>query len=68
MGLLWSANQDLIIMDLHDLQEMLEMKVREREGDAEFTHVALAHSLKKRILAAELITHPLRGQNDKRRC
>ena len=65
MGLLWSANQDLIIMDL---QEMLEMKVREREGDAEFTHVALAHSLKKRILAAELITHLLRGQNDKRRC
>ena len=65
MGLLWSANQDFIIMDL---QEMLEMKVREREGDAEFTHVALAHSLKKRILAAELITHPLRGQNDKRRC
>ena len=65
MGLLWSANQDLIIMDL---QEMLEMKVREREGDAEFTHVALAHSLKKCILAAELITHPLRGQNDKRRC
>ena len=65
MGLLWSANQDFIIMDL---QEMLEMKVREREGDAEFTHVALAHSLKKRILAAELITHLLRGQNDKRRC
>ena len=65
MGLLWSANQDFIIMDL---QEMLEMKVREREGDADFTHVALAHSLKKRILAAELITHPLRGQNNKRRC
>ena len=65
MGLLWSANQDFIIMDL---QEMSEMKVREREGDAEFTHVALAHSLKKRILAAELITHLLRGQNDKRRC
>ena len=68
MGLLWSANQDLIIMDLHDLQEMLEMKVREREGDGEFTYVALAHSFKKRILAAELITHLLRGQNDKRRC
>ena len=65
MGLLWSANQDFIIMDL---QEMLEMKVREREGDGEFTYVALAHSFKKRILAAELITHPLRGQNDKRRC